>query len=139
MKAPWKALQGMREQRLRADEVGNRLARTVTEAAQGYNELAPDGRELSAADASRARELLVAVARSLREIHEDDELIRTVAEDGQRRGRDTDLRPTISLIRMIQRGLVLALSEDPTRRKQAMPLNEMAEFAVPVTTFWRNL
>jgi hypothetical protein len=139
MKTPWKAMQVMREQRTRSNEVGNLLGRTIAEAAGFYNELAPDGRQLSATDAARARQILVSVASSLRAIHDDDELIRIAAEDGKRRGRDTDLRPTVSLTRMIQRGLVLALSEDPARRKQAMPLTEMAKFAVPVARFWRNV
>jgi hypothetical protein len=115
------------------------LAKAGGHAAAVYTKLAPDGRELTTAEASTAREELVSVTVGLRSIHPDRDLIRAIAAVGPRQHRDTDFRPTISLLRMMQRGFALALSDNPDRRTQAMPRDELGRFAVPVHRFWQEL
>jgi hypothetical protein len=138
-KSPWAAFQSGQARRRRATQIGERVGSVLAGAATTYNELAPDGRRLSETEANRAREQIIALALCFREIHDDGEFIAAIAERDRLRGKDADLRPTISLMRMIQRGLLLALSDDPSRRRHAMPLDEMAKFAIPVANFWRDL
>lgn len=130
--------QGDKEINARAVEIAELLGPTTGRAASFYAELAPDGRELTPDEAAAARAQLLAVSTCLRSIHPDWDIIEFVAE--QRRGRrDTDLRPTISFARMMQRGFALALSDDPERRGQAMPVEELRRFAIPVLRFWRHI
>ncbi len=125
--------------RRRLQTIPTLIGKTVGTAAQFYNELAPDGRELTPAEVAAAREQLIAVTLCLRSIHPDWDLIDFGAEEGQRRGRDADWRPAISVLRMIQRGLALALSENPARRHQAMPIEELRPFLAGVYQFLRDL
>jgi hypothetical protein len=112
---------------------------TAGAAADVYNDLAPNGRKLSSSEATKARDQLVALSICLRDIHDDDDIISLLVADGQRIGMDADLRPTISFMRMMQRGFGLALSDVPGRRKQAMPLEELGRYAAAVVQFWRGL
>ncbi len=89
--------------------------------------------------AAAAREQLEAAAVCLRSIRSDRDIIDFIAEEGRRIGRDSDLRPTISVSRMMQRLLVLVLSEDATHRAPAMPIEELRRFVIPVHLFWRDL
>lgn len=130
--------QGDKEIAARAVEIAELLGLTASRAASFYAELAPDGRELAPDEAEAVRTQLLAVTTCLRSIHPDWDIIEFVAE--QRRGRrDADLRPTISVARMMQRGLALALSDDPERRRQAMPIEELRRFLIPVLRFWRQI
>ncbi len=86
-----------------------------------------------------AREQLEAVTVCLRSIHPDRDIIDFFAEEGRRVGQDSDMRPTISVLRMMQRSLALALSDDQANRAHAMPIEELREFVIPVLRFWRNL
>jgi hypothetical protein len=104
----------------------DQFVRASTSAAAFYNELAPDGRRLSKGEAEKAREQLVTLTICLRQTRLN-------------RFREHELRGTISLARMIQRGLGLALSEEAHQRRRAMPLEEMAGFAAPVHRFFRDL
>lgn len=99
---------------------------TAGQAASFYSDLNPDGRRLSPSDAQRAREQLIALTICLR-------------ESRLNRLRERELRATISLMRMMQRGLGLALSDDADRRRRAIPREEIAEYTVPVYRFWRDL
>lgn len=123
----------------RARQIADQLAKAFGEAGAVYNDLAPDGRVLSSSEARNAQDQQLAMTICLRDIHDDDDIIAALVADGQRRGRDADLRPTIALMRIIQRSFGLALSDDEDRRRQAMPLEEMAKFAAPVARFWREL
>lgn len=123
----------------RVKEITEQLGRAAGEAAAVYNEIGPNGRKLSHRDEVKAREQLFAITNCLRDIHNDEDVIVLLAADGRRTGRNTDLRPTIALMRMMQRGLGLALSGDPLRRQKAMPVTEIARFAGPVARFWREL
>ena len=119
-------------------EIAEKLARTVGKAAGFYAELAPDGRELAPREAAAVREQLTAVTICLRRIHPDRDIVEFFAEEGRRLGRDSDLRPTISVLRMMQRSFGLALSDDPVRRGQAMRVEELRKFMIPVHRFWRD-
>jgi hypothetical protein len=123
----------------RGREIAEQLAITVGRTAGLYAELVPDGRELTPREAAAAREQLEAVAICLRDIHHDRDIIDRFAEEGRRIGRDADMRPTISVLRMMQRSLALALSEDPARRAHVMPIDELRKFVVPVHRFWRDI
>jgi len=124
---------------IRAREVGDQIARALGKAAGFYADLEPDGRELTPNEAAAVREHLEAVTICLRSIQPDRDIIDFTAAEGRRLGRDSDLRPTISVLRMMQRGLGLALSEDPARRASAMPVEELREFVIPVQRFWSEL
>jgi hypothetical protein len=104
-----------------------------------YVRLAPGGRELDDGERRRADELLGAGAASLRVVDEQRELITRLALEGQRSGTDTDLRPTASLLRSLQRSLVLALSDDSDLRKLAMTVDEVKARAEPIYDTWNGL
>lgn len=130
---------GDREIAERGREIAEQLARTVGSTAGFYSELAPDGRELAPGEAEAAREQLEVATVCLRSIHSDRDIIDFFAEEGRRVGRDSDMRPTISVLRMMQRSLALALSDDPAHRAYVMPIEELREFVIPVHRFWRNV
>jgi hypothetical protein len=123
----------------RPKKVGDVLAVTTGDTFTFYLRLVPDGRELGPVETQRAQERLGAGAECLRVVDEKRELILRLAEEGQNSGADTDLRPTISMLRSMQRSLVLAISEDPSRRKMAMPTDELKARAEAIYETWRGL
>lgn len=48
------------------------------------------------------------------------------------------MRPTISVLRMMQRSLVLTLSDDPDRRARAISPAVLVSFIRPVYEFWAH-
>lgn len=129
---------GETEIAVRGREIAEALLSAVGEAAAFYAELAPDGRELSGKTATRVRAHQTALAVCLRDIQSDHDVIAFLAEHGERVHHNLDMRPTISLARMMQRSFGLASSKHPARRVQAMPAKEMAKFAAPIYRFWRD-
>jgi hypothetical protein len=122
----------------RGSEIVQLLLPTVGAAARVYSELSPDGRELSESEAAAAQAQLLAITTCLRSIQPDADVIEAFALTGRRRSRDADLRPTISVMKMMQRGYGLALSNDPDRRAQAITIRELGPFLVPVRDFWAS-
>jgi hypothetical protein len=100
----------------RARELVALLDATLGDVATVHRELAPDGRKLSAEERARTIEQLEQAAAVTRTLDlEYDTITRA----------DHELaRPLYALFRSAQRALVLALSDDPARRRRAMPLKE---------------
>lgn len=124
---------------MRAQEIIDLLGTTFIKASDLYVDLDPDGRQLTRNEMTKVREQMTAITLCLREIHSDHELIDYLAADGRRTGRDTDLRPTISLLRKAQRSFGLALSDDPQRRAETMPGKEFFRSFEPISRFWIDL
>lgn len=122
----------------RAREVALQIGRTFSKAFLTYTEIAPDGRSLTSANAIAARQQLLAITLCLRELRTDQDLIDWLAAPTPRTRKDTDVRPTIAVMRMMQRSYGLALSEDADRRKSAISPKELGQFVLPLHLFWQK-
>jgi hypothetical protein len=101
----------------RARELVASIDETMTETAVFYRALAPDGRKLSQRERAQALDRIRAGAVCARTIDTEHDVI---PEDDHE-----FFRPGYALLRSMQRSLALAVSDDPVRRKKAMPLSEM--------------
>ena len=108
----------------RFDALGDEAIVTMGDTFRFYTELAPDGRELGARSVDTIEHLERAAVMSLML----DSGRGLVARCPER----TALRPVMVMLRAMQNGLVLALSEDPARRAKAPPLEELQSRMLPV-------
>jgi hypothetical protein len=113
--------------------LGDRVLKTFIGTAESYAKVAPDGRELNAADAAELRGALVQLARCGRHIADDRDLI----EQGT--GSEVDLRSSRDFIRSLRHSVVLALSDDPAERSRAMSVDEMKARGQPVYDDWGTI
>ncbi len=118
------------EMERRFDELADGTVAALADVSTVYRELAPDGRELAEHEAESARGALERAAILGRDLDDNRELTAGLAE---RR----DLRPSLSLLRSMQAGLVLALSSDPGRRAQAITVPELLDRIRPVYEGWK--
>lgn len=126
-------LPGQQEITLRLIEISNLVLKTMSDTFRFYLDLEPDGRLLSAQERTAARERLEIGALCLRDADENRELVRySAAKEG------FDFRPSISILRIMQRSLILALSEDSTRRGRAISLRELRALMRPIHEFWAS-
>jgi hypothetical protein len=117
---------GEREIALRAVELRRTIVITMSDTAGAYGRLKPDGRELDQRERAVARERLEEGARCLRRMDRNEDIVDYLVEVGQETGQNMDLRPFINVLRTMQRSLVLALSDQPTRRQRAASVAELA-------------
>lgn len=123
---------GEEELILAGKEMTEQLALTMTETFRFYTKtLAPDGRELSAEERAAVKERLDAGVLALRAARVNRDFIAYILAE-----EDFDVRSTISVLRMMQRSLVLALSADPDRRARAISPAVLVSFIRPVYEFW---
>lgn len=95
-------------------ELRTELLNTLADTTREFVHVAPDGRELNAADRDLLEERLRSGARCLSVLTRERALVEMVAERSPR----IDLRPVIHVLRRLQRSIVLANSDDPERRAQ---------------------
>jgi hypothetical protein len=126
--------QGMAEER--AVELRDLLMWTWSETAIFYRGLRADGRELSEDEADASRERLRVGAACLRRIDLEREAIDSLAAKGR---KDMDFGLTITLLRMMQRSLVLAISDEPARRAQTISMWRLDGTLLPVRAHWLQL
>jgi hypothetical protein len=120
-------------------KVGDLLGVTTGDTLTFYLRLAPNGRKLGPDEKQAAEARLGVGAECLRVVDENRELIVRLAVEGKPLGTDTDLRPTIALLRAMQRSLTLALSDQANRRKMAMRTDELRARTEPIYETWRGL
>jgi hypothetical protein len=130
---------GEREVALRANELVKLLGLTMSETAGFYAELKPDGQELDADHKAKVRQRAELIAQCLRTLEADRDILDAVTADGERVGQDADLQPTVSVLRVLQRSLIVAASEDPGRRARAIPIPEARRLVLGVWTFWTSM
>jgi hypothetical protein len=129
---------GEEEIALRGRDIAGELGVVATGVLKFYFELVPDGHELADDQRTVVREQLEVGTVCLRRIQPDLDVISFLADEGRRVGQDLDMRPTIAVLRVMLRSLALMLSEDPSRRALAIPLDELREFVIPVVRFWQD-
>ena len=122
----------------RASEIARQVGLTCAHAFRTYTEIVHDGRPLTPEEAETAGQQLLAITLCLRDIHDDQDIIDWLATTGARARKDKDIRPTIAFMRVIQRSYGLALSQDASRQRLAIPPRDLAEYAVPLLRFWRK-
>jgi hypothetical protein len=88
-----------------------------------YEDLAPDGHELSSEERGQVTERLELATLCLRELNVDSDLLSNLAGQGK-----LDFRPAVAVLRMMQRNLVLVLSNNPERRAQAISGPELIPY-----------
>jgi hypothetical protein len=89
------------------------LVPAVFGGAMNYHELSPDGRELSAAERASALEQLTTGAMAIVTIERERELAQALPAD-------IPIEETLMALRVMQQGLIFALSEDPAVRARAI-------------------
>ena len=119
-------------------EITEQVGLTAIRVCEFYTGLAPDGRQLSDDETSATHEWLELVTVCLRKVQANYDVVLFLADLGEEAGLQRDLRPTISLLRMVQRSLTLTLSDDSSRRVAAMPLAEFRNYFLPVGRFWTD-
>jgi hypothetical protein len=92
-----------------------RLLETLVATGKAFLQIGPEGRELSESERVELRTRLIADARCLRELDHERSLISEMAPQERR----LDIRPAISLVRRLDRSMILALSEDPDLRRRS--------------------
>jgi hypothetical protein len=122
---------GEREIAERVKEIANRLIVATGETYSLYVRLDPRGRQLTPEDQLVAQNRLEQGSASLRDVDIDRHLVRYLA-DRER----FDLRPTIAVLRVMQRSLILALSNHAQRRANAISLAELHARMRPVHGSW---
>jgi hypothetical protein len=111
-------------------QLGDRVLKTWSACLEAYVRIAPGGGALGAADAAELRGHLVRLARCGRHLAVERELVDFAA------GGELDLRSSRDLIRAMRHSIVLALSDDPDARAQAMSADEIKARALPVYEEW---
>lgn len=106
-----------------ASEVMQELTECFVHTFELYRELAPDGPELRQKERRAVRNRLEANAVRLREVQAKAELVEYLALK-----RSMDFRPVVEVVRMMQRSLILALSDDPLRRRRAISRQDLQAF-----------
>jgi hypothetical protein len=118
----------------RAKELTERLVMTTIETVRFYQQLAPVGRELAGDARKTVHERLDRNGLCLRDAHTDRDLLAYLAvKEG------IDFRSTVEVLRLVQRSLVLALSDDPGRRARAISEDKLVSFFRPVYEFTAEL
>ena len=115
----------------RFDELEMQVLEAVGEAAAVFPSIAPDGAELNGTQIAGCREHLVVLAACGRELDRERDLVDALVE---RR----DLRPSIGMLHSMVQALVLRLADDPERRAQATPLQDLATRYHPVLEDWKT-
>jgi hypothetical protein len=115
-----------REIALRAKRLRRLVIFTMSETAGYYGRLKPDGRELDDDERTATRARLETGAMCLRSVARDWDIIEFLVRAGEQTRQDLDLRPAVGVLRMMQRSLILALSEDDERRERVAPTSELA-------------
>jgi len=115
----------------RFDELELQVLKAVGEAATVFPSIAPDEPDLDEAQVAGCREHLVVLAACGRELDRERDLVDALVE---RR----DLRPSIGMLHSMVQALVLRLADDPERRAQATPLQDLATRYHPVLEDWKT-
>jgi hypothetical protein len=113
-----------------ASDLEDLLVDAVVDGALRYADIAPDGRELDADDRGRALAQLEAGALAIIEATRQRDLIASATT--------MPAAQTLALIRIMQQGLVLALSDDPQRRARAVDAVTVASYGLEVRDAWRE-
>jgi hypothetical protein len=124
---------------VRATELRDMLVSAWSETIGLYARLAPNGRKPTAGERAEILERLECDAVCPRTLDRDRDAIQFLVMDGQQTRRDYEVRPTIVVLRIVQRNLVLALSDDPNRRNRAIRIERLAALARPINDFWLSL
>jgi len=115
----------------RFDDLEMQVLEAVGEAAAVFPSVAPDESDLDETQVAGCREHLVALAACGRELDRERDLVEARVE---RR----DLRPSIGMLHSMVQALVLRLADDPERRAQATPLQDVATRYHPVLADWKT-
>lgn len=122
-----------RDKSERLVRLGDRVLKTWVGCAEGYAQVAPDGRELNAADAAELRKRLAQLARCGRHLADERELVEETA------GSEVELRSSRDFVRSLRHSMVLGLSDEPAHRARAMSVEEMKARATPVYEDWGTI
>lgn len=98
------------------------LAQQVADTIVFYEGIGPDGRELNAEERDAAVGRLVAGVMRMRDLARVAPETKLPTPAGQ---PSTDLRTIMAIVRRMNRSLVLALSDNPSRRSHAMSVEEL--------------
>ena len=120
----------------RGRELINELGHSWISGAGLYMRLAPHGAELTHSDHAAVRQQLISSASTLRALGAEQSALETFLDQQSPR---IDVRRTLTLLRVINRNLVLAISDDPRRRSNAIPASDLASLARPVYDYWMSL
>lgn len=120
----------------RGAELLNDLGRTWISAADFYRQLDPSGRELTQRELVAARDRLEEGAACLRRVQREHAALECFVT---RQSTPIELRSTITVLRVLQRSMVLATSDEPSRREKAISVRDVTALIRPIYEYWMQL
>ena len=114
----------------RFEELSSAVLATHGDNLELYAQIRPDGRELDPEERAAVRDRVQDTAGAARTLDAERALVDALEEH-------RDLRSDLEMLRATQQGMVLALSEDPARRRKAIPVGELGSLWVPLSERWK--